>query len=127
MMKKYPYVITGACAFLGFGLALFVDGANVTALIPAQNAFVSSKDSVQGTFSTNTFPDLLVPMPPACRFGVLGPAPHPHAVTRPTSAARPWPDCEVQKNGHARRRCGKRCSQSGGLGSHALSIRYCRR
>ena len=71
-MKKYPYVITGTAAFLAFGLALFGNGAKVTALITGQNAFVSSKDLMPGTFRKITVPDLPAPMPPAGRGGFGG-------------------------------------------------------
>src|SRR6185369_2602493 len=71
-MKRYPYLITGALGFLAFGLALFGDGAKVTALITGQNAFVSSKDLVPGTFRKITVPDLPPPMPPAGRGGFGG-------------------------------------------------------
>jgi glucose/arabinose dehydrogenase len=77
-MKKYPYILTGALAFLAFGLALFGDGAKVTALITGQNAFVSSKDLVPGSFRKITVPDLPDPMPPAGRGGGgFGKAPAP--------------------------------------------------
>ncbi len=77
-MKKYPYLITGSLAFLAFGCALFGDGAKITALITGQNAFVSSKDLVPGSFRKITVPDLPAPMPPAGRGGGgFGKAPAP--------------------------------------------------
>ena len=71
-MKKHPYMFTGALAFLAFGCALFGNGAKITALITGQNAFVSSKDLVPGTFRKITVPDLPEPMPPAGRGGFGG-------------------------------------------------------
>ena len=68
-MKQYPYLFTAAIAFLAFGCALFGNGAKITALITGQNAFVSSKDLVPGTFRKITVPDLPEPMPPAGRGG----------------------------------------------------------
>ena len=63
-MKKYPYVITGALAFVAFGCALFGDGAKIAGLITGPNVFVSSKDLEPGTFRKITVPDLPAPMPP---------------------------------------------------------------
>jgi len=77
-MKKHPYLITGALAFLAFGCTLFGDGAKITALITGQNAFVSSKDLVPGSFRKITVSDLPAPMPPAGRGGfAFGKAPAP--------------------------------------------------
>ena len=78
-MKKYPYLLTGALAFLAFGCALFGDGAKIAALLTGQNAFVGSKDLVPGTFRKIAVPDLPPPMPPAGRggfaFGKAAPTP----------------------------------------------------
>jgi glucose/arabinose dehydrogenase len=82
-MKKYPYMLTGALAFLAFGFALFGNGARITALITGQNAFVSSKDLMPGTFRKITVPDLPAPMPPAGRGGGFGKAPAPPAGAMP--------------------------------------------
>lgn len=83
MFKKCPYVVTGMAGFLAFGLALFGNGAKVTALITGQNAFVSSKDLVPGMFRKITVPDLPDPMPPAGRGGGFGKAPAPPAGAIP--------------------------------------------
>jgi hypothetical protein len=76
-MKKYPYLLTAAAAFLAFGCALLGDGAKINGLITGQNAFVSSKDLVPGSFRKITVPDLPAPMPPAGRGGGFGKAPAP--------------------------------------------------